>query len=132
MDARRAIQPEHRPEPIDLGAAQAAQMPKPVFTSDLPFDKWIRAQVHRHDRVGALARVIVQDPSWPTGKGRTQVREYFLKMGAREFVLQSVKHAWDDFEKHQRVTRSKARRKPERQARKKQQQVNRRRKPKKR
>lgn len=101
--------------------------PKPLATDTTPFGAWLRCQVHRHDPVGALARVAAMDPYWPGGTSRQQVRDYFVKMGARDFVLQSVRAAWDEFEKHERKQRTVARRKAEKVARKTQQRVNRRR-----
>jgi hypothetical protein len=68
--------------------------------------------------VGSLARVASQDPFWPGGGDRGALTGYFMKMGARSFVLQSLRRAWDEFETSQRRAASKARRKAQRQARK--------------
>ena len=109
-------------------AARVAATPKPILSSEQPFDVWLRSQVHRKDRVGALARVAVGDPTWPGGRSRNVTREYFVTMGARQFVLDSVKVAWDEYEKQARRDRTKSKRTAQKQARKVQQAQTRRRK----
>jgi hypothetical protein len=109
-------------------AEQVGGMPKPLATDGTPFGMWLRTQQHRKDRVGALARVAAQDPYWPGGESRAQVREYFVKMGARDFVLASVKQSWDEFEAQQRRDRTKGKRKAAKAARKTQQKARRRKK----
>lgn len=104
-----------------------SQANHPLATDPTDFGKWLRCQVHRQDSVGALARVAAQDPYWPGGTSRMVVRNYFMNMGAREFVLDSVKASWDEFEKQQQKMRTTKRRKAEKAARQKQQQMNRRR-----
>jgi YozE SAM-like fold len=77
-----------------------------LVPEDPPFDRWLRGQAHRKDRVGSLARVMAKDPEWPGGVSRAVVADYFRGQGAREFVMESVRLAWDEFEKQQRRARN--------------------------
>ncbi len=97
----------------------------PLLVDATPFGQWLRCQIHRQDPVGALARVATHDPYWPGGTSRASVQSYFQKMGAREFVMNSVKLSWDEFDQSQRRDRTVARRKAEKAARRKQQKINR-------
>lgn len=92
---------------------------KPLLTDPNPFGQWLRSQVARRDMVGQLARVATQDPTWPQPKTREECADYFRGMGARTFVMQAVRQAWDDFQNAQRRQRTKGKRKAARAARKK-------------
>lgn len=61
----------------------------------------------------------MQDPYWPGGKDRGVLASYFQKMGARQFVMQSVREAWDEFEAHKRRSGTRDKARAARQARKK-------------
>lgn len=88
--------------------SQVGKMHHPLLQDPSPFGSWLRSQVSRQDRVGAVARVAAQDPSWPGGGSRQKVISYFLDMGAREFVRASINQAWDEFDRLEKRARSKA------------------------
>lgn len=83
------------------------KMHHPILDDATPFGVWLRAQVKRQDRVGGLARVAVKDPHWPGGDSRQKVVNYFMSMGARDFVRATVNIAWDEFDKLEKRARSK-------------------------
>lgn len=85
----------------------AAQMRHPILDDTTPFGIWLRSQLKRQDRVGGLARVAVKDPFWPGGESRQKVVDYFMSMGARDFVRATVNIAWDEFDKLEKRARSK-------------------------
>lgn len=97
---------------------RVAKMEHPIFVDETPFGKWLRSQSHRKDRVGGLARVACKDPFWPGGGTRAKTTEYYKKMGAREFVLGSVKLAWDEFERTARRDQARERNRQKNQQRK--------------
>lgn len=96
----------------------AAKQPKPLMLDEAPFAKWLRAQVHRQGPIGQMARVAVQDPTWPPNCTRAQLSAYFTSMGARRFMMQTVAAAWDEFETLERKAHNRVKNKKARQARK--------------
>lgn len=82
------------------------------------FGRWLRTQIHRQDRVGALARVATQDPTWPSPETRRETMDYFVRMGARSFVRQTVTTAWDEYDRLQKRQANRAKNKAVRAARK--------------
>lgn len=124
-DAMLGARPEQSPEEYAQVSGEAEEARDKAlaqghgFPSDhSPFANWLRAQTKRRDPVGRLARVAVKDPVWPGSQTRKQVADYLTSMGAREFVMRSVKSAWDEFERHQQVSANRAKSKAARQARK--------------
>lgn len=105
-------------ELADIIQTMRAKGQLPIQDDDSPFARWLLTQVHRRDRVGSLARVAAQDPTWPGGEKRSVLTAYFLSMGARPFVLASLTAAWEDFEKSLKRQANKAKRQQQKQARK--------------
>lgn len=85
---------------------EKAQRTATIWKDTSPFAIWLRSQTPRRDRIGALARVCIKDPNWPTEATRERLAHYFTEMGARTFVLQSIAMAWDEFGKVEKKQRA--------------------------
>lgn len=96
----------HREELARQQTEEKAKRTATIWTDTSPFAVWLRSQQQRRDRIGALARVAVKDPFWPTGASRERLARYFQEMGARDFVMQSVRMAWDEFSKVEKRERA--------------------------
>lgn len=92
------MRPERRELPQTLDhPAHPEVRPTTLVADNSDFGRWLRTQQPRKDRVGALARVAIQDTTWPGGDEIEVLRRYFREMGAREFVMNSLNQAWSEF-----------------------------------
>lgn len=71
--------------------------PEGLQADESGFGRWLQKQAGRDDSVGGLAESALKDPGWPGGESIRGLRDYFLRMGAREFLLASLDQAWKEY-----------------------------------
>lgn len=72
--------------------------PTSARASGISFDAWLKAQRHRQDPVGDMARETKRDRGWPRNASYKRQRRRLLRLDAPMEAFFALRRAWDEYE----------------------------------